>query len=641
MALDMIGNINSEYDRVLMCELPKWIKDTLKQQPRSLTNTSVTLQIYKSEEVIQLPCLQSTTVIEIKQMLASRLGIDWQDLDVVVKQGACWRKQTNHEDIARKVVITGISSFMKQKQVWPHPVAIIGAGHLGLKTAMCYLKHGTTNFVVYDRKHTVGGTSWWDQANTTSKLQTELGAYHLEFHEDNPVPTDMKTQPSRDELLAHFKKVAEDYGVMPYCKFNTDVKQIAIQKGEKASSKQWWADQTYRFFTNTTADGKVTECEVEHSCVSYFPGNLTVPREEVYKGEEQFDGYIMPAICNNVDYSRVADKDMVIVGHGAFAVENIRTCCEHGVKKVWLVCRRKNLCCPRYCSWLINGSHNAISGPLYMRSTEPMYKLTPFDPWEYHSVHTNEKRSFVAIKQKARFGIGDVYFLAYALGLLEVLEDRIKRLTKGTVHLESGKKLDTDVILKLLGFVGSWDVDRLITCKEIVGYWPQCDFRRFVFAEPIGVDASNFGGTSFSPGARQWAFQACYFTWYPKDFQPLTDGTMLPKHKAEPEVDRPAYVIDARYNISASMIVSTIQGIAEDGAAQGDLKRRKQLELHPVEKYFYEIKHDWDTYAKEWKARGHAPNPIPEYPYTLQMAWDFFNEEQREFDEAMRKQFGG
>ena len=74
------------------------------------------------------------------------------------------------------------------------------------------------------------------KANKTSKLQTELGTYHLQYDEQNPVrpiwksisvygplgpsvspnpskvPTDMPTWPSRDELLQHFAKAVLRFG---------------------------------------------------------------------------------------------------------------------------------------------------------------------------------------------------------------------------------------------------------------------------------------------------------------------------------------------------------------------------------------------------------------------------------------------
>ena len=70
------------------------------------------------------------------------------------------------------------------------------------------------------------------EANTTSKLQTELGTYHLQYDEarlfcgatfwtknatweDNPVPKNMSTWPSTAELVKHFQEVAEEYGIMP------------------------------------------------------------------------------------------------------------------------------------------------------------------------------------------------------------------------------------------------------------------------------------------------------------------------------------------------------------------------------------------------------------------------------------------
>lgn len=35
-------------------------------------------------------------------------------------------------------------------------------------------------------------------------------------------------------------------------------------------------------------------------------------------------------------------------------LRNIRTCCEYGAKHIWVVCRKRNLTCPRVVSWFIN-----------------------------------------------------------------------------------------------------------------------------------------------------------------------------------------------------------------------------------------------------------------------------------------------
>eukprot|EP00913_Durusdinium_trenchii_P034818 g32568.t1 len=103
---------------------------------------------------------------------------------------------------------------------------------------------------------------------------------------------------------------------------------------------------------------------------------------------------------------------VAIVGFGAFAVENIRTCCEHRSGKIYLVCRRKNLCMPRMVSWWINGSIFPIASSDVLREMEDVYKMVGDDPWSYYAVHSNEARTNVTIFQKARFGIGDIYFLS-------------------------------------------------------------------------------------------------------------------------------------------------------------------------------------------------------------------------------------
>ena len=50
------------------------------------------------------------------------------------------------------VLIKGIKSFTAPKKEWPHPIAIIGQGYNGLKTAIGYLMDNNTNLVCLDQK---------------------------------------------------------------------------------------------------------------------------------------------------------------------------------------------------------------------------------------------------------------------------------------------------------------------------------------------------------------------------------------------------------------------------------------------------------------------------------------------------------
>merc|ERR1719203_2252421 len=99
---------------------------------------------------------------------------------------------------------------------------------------------------------------------------------------------------------------------------------------------------------------------------------------------------------------------------------------------------------------------------------KPMYSISPTmgDPWEYWSVHAPADRSRATIIQNSRFGIGDVTFLALIYGRMEYVESTIKRLTRHTLHLVSGTKLeDVQCIIKSLGLIGDFEVDRLHKMK--------------------------------------------------------------------------------------------------------------------------------------------------------------------------------
>jgi hypothetical protein len=270
-----------------------------------------------------------------------------------------------------------------------------------------------------------------------------------------------------------------------------------------------------------------------------------------------------------------------------------------------------------------NRSFNPLGNARYMKMSECMYKLIGMDPWSYHSVQANEKRTTCQITQKARFGIGDIYFLTIAMGKVELIVDPggVKRCSKHTVHLENGRKLECQAILKLLGLVGEMDCDRLLKIKEMVGFWVNEDVKRYIVAEPVSVMCSQMGGTSLSPGAYSWAMEGIYFVDYPEDFVngPLTSG-MLPKHKvdmADDNTPRPAYVVDARHGTTTGMAVGMFTPrLQEVEQNNGFVKAVRYRCLHPVKKFIAQAKEDWDYYATKFLAQGFGPHP--EYPYTVE-----------------------
>mmetsp|Transcript_24578 Transcript_24578/g.70665 ORF Transcript_24578/g.70665 Transcript_24578/m.70665 type:complete len:753 (+) Transcript_24578:63-2321(+) len=638
-----------------------WTKDDpLGGHMTSKTIIQAKITIRETGESLTVPVETGATVFEISLLLSYKTGVDPGEMGFVVKQGCSYRRLYPSDQVRPKMTVTGIQSFKKARHKYSCPKAIIGAGHIGLKTAMILLKKKDTDFVIFDRMSRVGGTSWMYQANTTSKLQTEYGAYHLEFDEDNPVPSMFNSPwPSRNRLLQHFHQVSEEYGILPYCKFSTNVQEMNLIDVTGAPTKafsanKWYMVDKYRL-TTTKIDlaqlhhgkfvpkaDKSEETIFDCSAIMFYPGNLTLPREETYKGEAQFEGEIGYGMFDEVDYSLVPGKDAVIVGHGAFAVENVRTCCEYGAHKCYIVCRRKNIACPRVVSWLANRSLNPLTCVNFLDFMKPMYDMLDWDVWSYYAVSTNEKRTTCMIQQKARFGIGDIYFLSQYMGKLEVVVEPngIKKLSKNTVHLDSGRKLENvHVILKLLGFVGEMENDRLMKIKEMAGFWVNEDPRRYLVAEPVSVMASNMGGTSLSPGALNWAVMGAYFIHHPSDFvNGAVANGMLPKHAADMSdggSPRPAYVVDARHGTSTGMSVMLYTPhLAQEQSFDGVVKAVKHRLCHPIDKFLAAAKEDWDHYAEKFLAEGFGTDkPYPTYPFSPELVRAYITQHMMETSE--------
>lgn len=656
-------------------------------QLRSHSFVECTLGCVGGTDTVSLPVQVCTTVAELKDVLCAKLGyIDSASIAFITKSASSYRVLRETDQVQTKMTVKGVKSFKPPLHNYPHPYGIIGAGYNGIKTALFLSRDGQTDYTIFDRYDRVGGHCWLEAANKTTRLQTEFPCYHVWYGAEwsNPdstlcggPPTDWEFWPTRNRLLEHFQLAAEEYGVIPHIHFKVDVEStdlrgksihdpdryfeftcvpktyeqkevqgggaMAHQISGKHAEKEDMSAKGYakRFVPDPTRTPYMWSC----SCFCMWPGCLTNPRQITYKGEELFDGIIEYGLEMRFDYKEVEGKNTIIHGHGAFGMENVRTCVEHGSKHTYLVCRKRNLTCPRVVSWFINRSSPPITAVQCLDQLQIAYKHCNYDPWDMHSVSANSKRTHATLNAKTRFGIGDIYFLACAYGVLEIVVDNIKRCTGSTVHLESGAKLeDISNILKCTGMLPDWTVDKVTKMKHLFGFWINGDPRRFICADPDGLQASNLGTTTVGPGAYGLGQTMKHFWDCPNDWARLeADGHLatVPTHKqGEPNPETPAYFIDARHANGTGITIAGVSPLLAEKQAKNDMYKNWIVNYcSPADKFIAAATKEWNDYEDMFREKGMIAKDTPRIPYLYSVEW-VQQQDERHTREMMAK-YGG
>merc|ERR1719282_13368 len=600
-----------------------------------------TLRVFGKDDMIRFPVQICTKVQDVRQALSTQLMVDADSLSFVQKQGFAFRKQLDSEEIGTNVTVKGIDSFKPQPNKWPHPTAVIGCGYHGLKTGMMYMNAGNSNIVMFDRLPSIGGYCWNIAANKTSKLQTEFGCFHVWWGQDMVkencgYPVNWGTWPKKPEILRHFQYAAETYGVLPHIRFQCNVAKLKVE-GRK--------DDHNHFYTLTTVpvsgvstDGQgnldqpgETQEEIPVSVIYNYPGSMTRNRIIEYPGEDIFGGYIGYGMNDGAGYEQIAGNTVAVLGNGAFAVENVRTCTEYGCEKVYLVTRRKNLASPRMPCWFVHQGPLPTPGRLVLKMFEPMYDLAGFgDPWKYWSVHASTDKMKVNIIQNSRFGIGDHVFLAVIYGKCEYVEDTLKRCTKHTLRMSGGRKLlNVTVLNKSLGLLGDYAVDRLHGMQKMVGSFCDGDWRRVLMIDATGMNAANF--TTFSTGIGTTGFVRTnkYLHDFPREYNRMHGQGLiqqLPRHKAEDALEKPAYVTDVKFAMTGGIIIESMcPKISALKMGFSEYKYYMYHYCHSTDRTLEVTIGEWNTYQEKWKAQGRVHDYVP-YPYTKEMIANWFKE---------------
>lgn len=345
------------------------------------------------------------------------------------------------------------------------PVLVIGAGLGGIGFARRLEKMGVAA-IVMEKRDRVGGV-WNTLANKESRVQIDSPAYSF----DSALPTvhdDHRWRsvfPDRGEVLQQANTVSSE--LKEPIRFNCEV--VSVRKVR---------EQEYEA---VYVQGGITK-SVRVSGVAALTGGLHRPVRHRFRGEHLFTGHIGLGVADDTPPENFTGASVVIVGHGAFALENMRTALENGARHVTIVCRRRNLVVSTLCNWVINSSDGATPLNDVVDIMRPFYELCGVDMEDLPSLSRDADGSFV-LDQSTVPAASDVYFLAQALGKVTVVESEIDHLSARSVVTESGQEVKADVLVKCLGST----TDRTILSRifgedsEVEGLWIDGDPNLFAY----------------------------------------------------------------------------------------------------------------------------------------------------------------
>ncbi|WP_321927576.1 flavin-containing monooxygenase [Paraburkholderia guartelaensis] len=179
-------------------------------------------------------------------------------------------------------------------------VIVIGTGFSGLGMAWQLCRHADTSFVVLERAGDVGG-AWRDNHYPGAACDQPSHLYSLSFRLNPDWPSVFSSQPA---ILDYLRSVAREEGILPYIRFNEDVKEARWN----TNARHWvvrTGENVYRGRFLISAAGLLSD-----------------PKLPAIRGLEHFTGDLFHSARWNHD-TPLDGKRVGVIGTGASAIQVI------------------------------------------------------------------------------------------------------------------------------------------------------------------------------------------------------------------------------------------------------------------------------------------------------------------------------
>jgi hypothetical protein len=447
-------------------------------------------------------------------------------------------------------------------------VMIVGAGVTGLYAAN-RLRANEISFCVVDKRDMVGGI-WSLYANSTSQVNTSEGAYRII---DKKIRSNRDHSTTREMLedISHLSRTIADNLFL-----NSEVNRI---------------NKIDDFYQTSITRNHEKQMVKSKGVILAINDRVGTPRKIDWANQNSYRGKIISGISNAADDFDWKNKKVVIVGMGAFAVENARTALEGGARHVTVVCRRHGTVCPKIIDYLNfttpydeNFKHDKKSNMRNMLLWKKLYDqsgATQPECWMGKIKHDGHTIS-----------VSDIWFIGHYLKKLATIAGTITGMYEDGVIVDNRQRVDADVVVICVGFHRN-----ALNVKEI------CDYKKMYNNNYVDKDLMYIADAYIDDdvfnslfGSSVLEMAKFYMDVYVYFFNNDSYYSMIESDGIEtiPIEDRKW----SHYIAGAAALMKHYPDIYEAAEKQVSDRTRNFIEAHDLETYIYANKREWmDTHA--------------------------------------------
>jgi hypothetical protein len=445
-------------------------------------------------------------------------------------------------------------------------VLIVGAGITGLYAAN-KLKEKGLSVCLAEKGDCVGGI-WSQYANASSKVNTSEAAYRLR----EPAVRANRDHSGTAEILQDVHFLAERVSG-----------QLLTQARVERIEKQ---DGAYRATISRNGQSAGLACR---GVILAINDRVGTPRRVTWENQGQFRGKLVSGISDEAAGVDWQDRRVVIVGMGAFAVENARTALEAGARHVTVVCRRHGTVCPKIIDYLNFSSaynerfeHDRKGNIRNMMLWKRLYDL---------SGATQPECWMGKIKHEGHtISVSDIWFIAHHLKRLDTIAGSVGGLFEDGV-IVGERRVGADIVVNCIGFHRS-SPEAAALCGSTEIYNNNYLDRNFMYLADAYID-DNAHNSFF--GSSVLEMVKFYLEVYLEFFDnPAFDQMMQAEGIRRIAVEDRKW---SHYIDGAAALIRAYPRFLELAKAQIQRRTANFLETHDLPTYIAENKREWqDTH---------------------------------------------